>query len=248
MITSNEISMKIDAVFTNIFFMIENKKYVRQLSKSILIDDLATNVNECLFNRLLGGQQQQLVYLWHMSSHMCSASRKYLLNEKSLRHDYFTFNNLLIDKIEEFLAKLVAKLDKDKTNQEQKSLSPSVSSCSSFLPNYHLDIGVKPAKISMYSIFFLEIWMHVYVGYFRSVFLKCGRLGKLSRLAAKNNKLVGKKKLRNFSLLDSIRSFNVSSSERVLQNEVKINGSSNTLVDLSLFKKLISLIQKVTDF
>lgn len=234
LITSNEISLKIETIFTNIFYLIDNKKYYRQLSKSILIDQLAANVNDFLFNKLFA--ESNLLYLWNMSSTLCATSRRFLLNEKHLKQSYLTFNNLIIDMIEEFLGKLVEKLGLNLSHETIQNVS-----C---LPNNELVFNLKPAKSSIYSIFFLEIWLHVYVVYFKSLFSRCGGLEKISKLAAKN-KLAGKK-LRNFSILDSIRSFNPVSNDKVVEQntDVKFN-RNNTLVDLYLFKKLICLIQKV---
>lgn len=55
MIGSNEIESKIEAVFKNIFLMVDNKNLEAQkkLSKQILMNQLATSINECLFNRLV---------------------------------------------------------------------------------------------------------------------------------------------------------------------------------------------------
>lgn len=238
LITADEIGVKIETVFHNVFHLIGfNKATATAVSKSTLVDELATNVADCLFNKLFAEPSPaSLVYLWNMSAHLCATSRRFLLRERPLKGDYFAFNNLVIDKIEEFVAKIVAKLE---LAHVMSGAAPSTS----LLPNYELTLNYRLAKDSIYSVFFLDLWFHVYVAYFRSVFSKCGRLDKISKSAARN-KLPGNK-LRNFSILDSIRSFNTTSNERVVVDTDDSLDTKNLLVDISLFKKLICLIQKV---
>ena len=91
-------------------------------------------------------------------------SKRFLLQESSLRkqHEYFTFNSLIIDKLEDFLIKLIEKL----------SYSPS------------LDID-EPKPYSLYSIFIIEIWLNIFVDYFVTICKRCG----LSKLKKKKEKM-----------------------------------------------------------
>lgn len=191
--------------------------YILNLTKRELIDALANRISEYLNDKLFDlidtymtnqsspENDESLLdtfdYIWSFVFYSCQFSKRFLL-QASTCHEYYTLNNLIIDKLDDALMKLFEKFSYSTTvpDAENFEASPSL-----LLPGSSKQHNSKP--YSIYSIFILELWFNVLIDYLLSV-------------------------LKKSDIFQTKRNINVGEKVRT------------KLVDLSLCKKLISLVQK----
>lgn len=195
----------------------EFSAYILNLTKRELIDALANRISGYLNDKLFDlidtymtkqsspENDESLLgtfdYIWSFVFYSCQFSKRFLLQVNTC-HEYYTLNNLIIDKLDDALMKLFEKFSYSTTVPDAANFEafPSL-----LLPGSSKQHNSKP--YSMYSIFILELWFNVLIDYLLSV------LKKSDIFQTKRNMNVG----------DKLRT---------------------KLVDLSLCKKLISLVQK----
>ncbi|RNA11996.1 hypothetical protein BpHYR1_022537, partial [Brachionus plicatilis] len=79
-----------------------------------LIDCIANKAYDCLFNKLFTKLTENKEFffdhVWKLCLNMCLFSKRFLTDEPKLRtqHEYFSFNFLIIDKLEDLLTRLMA--------------------------------------------------------------------------------------------------------------------------------------------
>lgn len=179
-----------EIIIKNIFLFLTQETSIKQVfNKHELIDILSSRMDFYLNEKLFKSIEKNLDNLWIYSAQMCQFSKRFLQNTSaSNRHEHSTFNNLIIDKLDELLTKLIEKF----------SYSPSgvILPCAPLPPlatRHDQPFCFKP--FSLFSMFIIELWLNVYLDYFINV---CSTLDE----------------------------------------------NNESLVDISLTKKLISLIQK----
>lgn len=261
-----EIASKIEIIFKNVFVLLENNKRPLagsndrpiKLTKFDLIDQLAVSLNDYISTRMFDAESD-FQFIWQFCFYLCSFSRRFLLDESNLRkkNDYFTFNNLIVDKIEEYLIKIMSKFRLNQPWSFATNRTQQMTVHASLLPNYSalLNVNLIPsARNSIYSSFFTDLWLRVFVAYFRGLFFsKCAfcKRKKSPRTQRNNKKTL--KSSKSFSLLNSLRSMREPDADREHrhpQDNAQDESSSTSdefLIDLTLFKKLICLVQRLFD-
>jgi hypothetical protein len=113
--------LKYELIFQNLFKFLNKIDRKEYRSKFDLIDQLSNCVDQCLFNNFLdelsgdsstsANSSEKFDFIWKFCVNICLFSRKCLLEDLNLRNrnEYFTFNTLIVDKIEEILIRLVNK-------------------------------------------------------------------------------------------------------------------------------------------
>ncbi len=110
--------LKYELIFQNLFKFLNKIDRKEYRTKFDLIDQLSNCVDQCLFNNFLDelnsnelSSNERFDFIWKFCVSICLFSRKCLLEDLNLRNrnEYFTFNTLIVDKIEEILIRLVNK-------------------------------------------------------------------------------------------------------------------------------------------
>ncbi len=263
------------------FFLFLNKKInyidldieIKAINKLDLISHLAQHIYEHLFDKLLVQIDSFLLNdsrfshlelfdcIWQFAMNLCKFSKRYLLAEVALRqhHQYFTFNNLIIDKIQELLIKLVEKLSITNNLKPADVKNSFRLDVSSLLVSNTLTTtqqSFQTTTYSLYSIFINEIWLHVFFSYFLSICSKCGldkRKHQRSKERSAKNKNGDKssssiphyllqKAMQKAASLKRSRQHN-NNADKQDSSDLKIG--EHFLVDFSICKKLVNLVQKV---
>ena len=234
------------------------------LSKLSLIDCLANNINEYIFDTQfaiidsrLHAQDSLLKtdsfqFIWQICSYSCDFSKR-MLFEINLRKqtEYFTFNNLIIDKIEEYLVKLINRYfvrDIVKTPDQEFVMSPFLLS----------DSTCTMSSFSVYTMLVNEIWIHIFIDYFFKIFSKCGINPKAkvcfneedqTKNCAKKTPreslslLIKNSKLKLHTLNSKNNASGDSAKNKKSNRKKSLN--ENFVIDLSICKKLVCLLQKL---
>ena len=114
--------LKYELIIRSLFRFLNKSDRREYRTKFDLIDQLSVGVDQWLFGSLLdewnvassssswNENGHKFESVWKFCSHICLFSKKCLLDDLSLRaarHEYFTFNTLMIDKIEDTLIRLM---------------------------------------------------------------------------------------------------------------------------------------------
>lgn len=106
-------------IIQSIFYFLNKSKITSNIisNRIDLIDYLANKAYDCIFNKLfvklLENNDSCFDHVWKLCSFICQFSKRFLTEEPKLRiqHDYFSFNFLIIDKLEDLLTRLMAEKD-----------------------------------------------------------------------------------------------------------------------------------------
>jgi hypothetical protein len=237
------------------------------LNKNNIIECLASNMNEnlvyrqfsvldsnCLITENAFLKTEALYFIWRICLHSCEISKR-MLSEVNLKnqHEYFTLNNLIIDKIDEVLVKLIMKcFSTDLIKRPDQEIFTSTFLSPITKTQFY--------SFSTLSVFANEIWINIFTDYFNKVFSRCGSSQKQKsclKEEEKNKKSCknshGRKKVgETLNLL--MKNSRLRLSKLKIDSEIrkakttyqkKTGGKENFVIELSICKKIICLIQKM---
>jgi hypothetical protein len=236
---------------------------ISSLNKNNIIECLASNMNENLVYRQFSVldsncsitenaflKTEALYFIWRFCLHSCEISKR-MLFEVHLKnqHEYFTFNNLIIDKIDEVLVKLIMKcFSTDLIKRPDQEIFTSTFLSPMTKTQFH--------SFSTLSVFANEIWINVFTDYFNKVFSKCGSSQKQKSHLKEEEK--NKKSCKNSHSRKKVgETLNLlMKNSRLKLSKLKIDsenrkanqkktGRENFVIELSICKKIICLIQKM---
>ncbi|CAF0784780.1 unnamed protein product [Brachionus calyciflorus] len=97
-----------EQILKNLFYFLNKSQFKINLktNKMDLIDSLAKKAYDILFNKM-----SNFDHIWQLGSNLCLFSKRFLVDEPKFRiqNEYFSFNYLILDKLEDFLGKLMSK-------------------------------------------------------------------------------------------------------------------------------------------
>ena len=272
-------------IFKNLFLFVHKNASLdtltmANLSVTSLADTMATSIDHYLLDKQFAtidayflsssSKKQQLDalnFVWQIFAYSCEFSKRFLMSEVSLRkqHEYFTFNYLIIDKIEDFLVKLVGKFAVECGLNASNQINLDLDVSQLLLP--HTFKATCLTK-SSYSMFLNEIWVNIFLDYFLKIFAKCGMSHNKAKHSANEDERNGVRAkkttgeslsylLKNSKLkLSKLSKFNkhatvlnaseaTTASHKAKKAQRKKHQNQNFVIDLSICKKLICLIQKL---
>lgn len=221
------------------------------LNKINLINCLANIINETFilfqFSAIESSTCNNIIQktnaldlVWQICSYSCEFSKKMLFDMNLKKYnEYFTFNNIIIDKIDELLVKLVKNISCDVI------LRPSTPP---FL------FTEKNTTLNLLSNFVNEIWLNVFLVYFSKIFSNCSNNQKRKSFQKDEEKIRAHlKKSSAESLSFLMKNSRIKLSKLKMKNEkIKSRNTNqkkvvkqNFVMELSICKKLIYLIQKL---
>ncbi len=178
-----KISCQQELIIKNLFPFLNNEIYLLSKHQIFNKNDLTELIafkmdyylNEKLFKNMAEKPTDHETFdlIWIYSAQMCQFSKRFLQNKTfQTKHEYLNFNNLIIDKIDELLVKIIDKFSiNNNSNVLPLASLPPVST------RNDQPFSFKP--FSLYSIFITEIWIHIFIDYFQIV---CGLLNQESNL------------------------------------------------------------------